>query len=355
MMNKYYTCTKCGCKECGYNFCPVCDKKKILLVDVDSKIPNIALMKISTYYKEQGYKVELKRLGYSYYPKERNQALIDGSDYDTVFISIIFKINKNVCRIINCDNVKIGGVGYSLTEELDEQIKGSEKDYSLYPDNKCSYGFITRGCIRNCYFCVVPKKEGMIHKSNEVDDIVKHKKVIFLDNNILAYSKHLEILKELRDKKIRCQFNQGLDIRLLNEDNTKLLSELNYLGEYIFAFDNIKDEELINSKLSLFKKYVPKDWKVKMFLYCNPNMDIESDVVYRVKWCKENKVLPYFMRDETCWLDKNREFYIDLCAYCNQVSIFKKMSFEEFMRKRTKNIERQNKSILCYTRLAETL
>jgi hypothetical protein len=322
--------------------------KSILLVDVDSKIPNIALMKISTYYKSQGYKVDLKKLGYSYYPKERNQSLIDAYEYEKVFVSIIFKINKNVVRVINCDNVYFGGVGYSLKDNLSKEIDKCKKDYLLYPENDCSYGFISRGCIRKCYFCVVPEKEGMIHQVNNIDEIVEHKKVIFMDNNILALPNHLEILTELRDKKIRCQFNQGLDIRLLNDNNAKLLSELKYIGEYIFAFDNIKDVLLIQEKLNLFKKYVLKDWKVKMFLYCHPDMDIKNDVVYRVNWCKKNKVLPYLMRDHTCWASYNREFYIDLCAYCNQVNLFKKMSFDEFMRKRTKNIQRQNESIKKY-------
>jgi len=78
-------------------------------------------------------------------------------------------------------------------------------------------------------------------------------------------------------------------------------------------------------------------------------MDIEKDVVYRVKWCKENNVLPYLMRDHSCWKSKHREFYIDLCAYCNQPSIFKKMTFKEFMGKRTNNLERRKSSIKLYT------
>lgn len=324
-------------------------EKKILLVDVDSKIPNIALMKISTYYKSKGYAVDLKKLNYTYYPKKRNQTLINAEGYEKVFGSIIFKINKNTLRIIGCNDVEIGGVGVDLNHDLPKEIDACKKDYSLYPDNDCSYGFLSRGCIRNCYFCVVPKKEGMIHQVNNVDDIAEHKKVIFMDNNILALKNHLDILTELRDKKIRCQFNQGLDIRLINDKNAKLLSELKYIGEYFFAFDNIKDEELIKSKLELFKKYVPKDWKVKMFLYCHPDMNIKEDVVYRVNWCKNNKVLPYLMRDQSCWQSENRNFYIDLCAYCNQVSLFKKMNFDDFMEKRTNNIERRNKSIKLYS------
>jgi len=325
--------------------------KRVLLIDVDSKIPNIALMKVSTYYKSKGYVVELKKLNHSYYPKEKNQCLIDGKGYDKIFVSIIFKINRNIVRVINCKDVMIGGVGYCLHTDLPKEIKVCENDYSIYPDNDCSYGFLTRGCIRNCYFCVVPEKEGMIHKDNNIKDIVRHKKVKFMDNNILAYKGHKELLQELINKKIRCQFNQGLDIRLINDQNAELLSKLNYMGEYIFAFDSIQDEEQVTKKLKLIKKYIKKDWKLKFYIYCNPDMNIKDDVVYRVDWCKRNKVLPYLMRDQSCWNNKNRDFYIDLCAWCNQVSFFKKITFSQFMEKRTKNITRISKSVKIYTRV----
>lgn len=91
----------------------------------------------------------------------------------------------------------------------------------------------------------VPKKEGYIHKVNNVEDIIRHKKVKFLDNNILAYEHHYNILEKLIELNIKCQFNQGLDIRLIDKNNSILLSKLNYLNEYIFAFDNIKYKNII--------------------------------------------------------------------------------------------------------------
>jgi hypothetical protein len=321
--------------------------EKILLIDVDSKIPNIALMKLSTYYKNQGFEIELKKLGYDGYPHKRENCMVFAEKYCKVYVSIVFSQNKNVVNVLGCKDVNYGGSGYDLSIKLPKEVDDCEEDYNIYPENKNSYGFITRGCIRNCYFCFVPKKEGMIHKYRDIKDIVKHKVTMFLDNNILSYNKCEDILKELIDKKIRCQFNQGLDIRLLNDEKALLLSQLNYYGEYIFAFDNIKDEELIKTKLELFKKYIKKDWKVKFFIYTHPSMDIEKDLWYRVEWCKRNKVLPYIMRDQICWNDINREFYIDLSAYCNQPAHFKKSTFKEFLDKRHKNNKKRvEKSIL---------
>ncbi|NLZ30993.1 MAG: hypothetical protein GX885_09680 [Methanomicrobiales archaeon] len=155
-------------------------------------------------------------------------------------------------------------------------------------------------------------------------------------------------MQELINKKIKCQFNQGLDIRLINERNALLLSKLKYIGEYIFAFDDVKNKKVIENKLAIVKKYITSDWRLKFYLYCHPSMDIKNDVVYRVEWCRENKVLPYLMRNRSCWESDYKGFYIDLCAWCNQPHLFKKMTFEEFMQKRTKNVNRIETNIKLY-------
>jgi radical SAM superfamily enzyme YgiQ (UPF0313 family) len=323
-------------------------KKSILLIDVDSQIPNLALMKLYSYFKNKGYHIDFKKLNRSYFSRHNEKIIIDASDYEKVFISVIFSNNKNIVKVENCDDVVYGGVGYDYTIKLPEEIDCQKEDYSIYPDSKYSYGFITRGCIRNCEFCIVPKSEGRIYKYRNIDDIIQHKQVKFLDNNILAYKDHESILQELIDKKIKCQFNQGLDIRLINERNALLLSKLNYLGEYIFAFDDVKNKSIIERKLAIVKKYITGDWRLKFYLYCHPSMDIKNDVVYRVEWCRENKVLPYLMRNRSCWESDYKGFYNDLCAWCNQPHLFKKMTFEEFMKKRTKNVNRIETNIKLY-------
>ncbi|MFW6311209.1 MAG: hypothetical protein ACOC1K_03130 [Nanoarchaeota archaeon] len=214
---------------------------KILLLDVDSKIPNLALMKLSSFYKKQKCIVDFKKLNYSGYPKQKKLTVIDAREYDKVLGSIIFTVNKNTVKVENCDKVSFGGTGIDINKKLPPEIDELPEDYSLYPNTDTSYGFITRGCIRDCYFCFVPKKEGMIYKYREPEQIIKHSKVEFLDNNILAWKNHLQILQWLVDKKVKYTFKQGLDLRVLTENNARLLSESRYLGEYIFAFDQLKD------------------------------------------------------------------------------------------------------------------
>ncbi len=89
--------------------------QKILLIDVDSKIPNLALMKLSTHHKNKGDKVDFKKLDFTYYPKNKNQVLLFAQEYDKVYISIIFETNKNSIRIIGCEDIFYGGSGYENT------------------------------------------------------------------------------------------------------------------------------------------------------------------------------------------------------------------------------------------------
>ena len=319
---------------------------RVLLVDVDSKIPNIALMKLAAFHKQD--EVKLLRCNYSGYPHDYNPPNVRGIGYDVVYVSSIFTVNKDI-NVIGCNNVKFGGTGISLTKCLPQEIDDFPEDYSIYPDNTSSYGFITRGCIRNCPFCFVPQKEGKIYLYRKWQDVVKHKTTYFLDNNFLAYDGHIDILNDLVKYNIRCQFNQGLDIRLLIDDNAKLLSEMNYIGEYIFAFDDCHFERAVNIGLQLFRKYEKRAWREKFFVYCDAELHSISDVVYRVDWCIGNKVLPYLMRNKNCWESNNKDFYIDLAAYCNQPNLVKKMTFAEYIKKRQpNNIERQQRSLALY-------
>jgi len=312
----------------------------ILLVDADSTIPNLALMKISTHWKSKGYSVELIKLGISYYPSRKNKKhTIETGNFHKVYCSVIFDGSINY---IDGDDIIYGGTGFSLTKTLPDFVESLEPDYSIYPKCDTSYGFISRGCIRKCYFCKVPKKEGGIRQVNNIDDIVRHKKVKFMDNNFLSLPNHKDMLKELISKNVKCQFNQGLDIRLIDEENSSLLSKLNYLGEYIFAFDDIKYNKIIKSKMKFLKWR--KDWQFKFFVYVHPDMPI-IETMKRVRILKKNKCLPYIMRDITCWGSENSDFYTDLSSWCNQPSFFKKMGFGEFIRKRTKNKDRIRRSL----------
>jgi len=311
---------------------------KILLIDVDSIIPNIALMKLSTHYKQKGDSVSLMRLGIPIYHPTKKPTVIDCKDFDMVHISAIF--NGTLANIEFANSVfDIGGSGVDLQKKLPEEIESLPCDYDLYSgcgmDENTAYGFISRGCIRNCFFCIVRQKEGDLHQVSTIDKVLQGKKQVkFFDNNFLALPNHIELLQELLKKNIKCQFNQGLDLRLITHHNALLISKLNHIGEVYFAFDDWKNRKIISEQMRIVREYIVNEWKVKMFLYCSPDMDIATEVYPRIMWCKHNYVLPYFMRDLKCWSAKNKGDYADLSCWCNQPNIFKPMTYEQFYDKR---------------------
>jgi len=99
----------------------------VLLIDVDSKIPNIALMKLASFHKDDA--VELLRLNYSGYPRKNNLRIdIDAYAYDVVYDSVIFDVNKDI-HINGCDIYDIGGTGISLAKCLPEEKDNLVEDY----------------------------------------------------------------------------------------------------------------------------------------------------------------------------------------------------------------------------------
>ena len=116
------------------------------LIDVDGhNYPNLALMKLSAYHKQQGDNVEFA-------------SQLFGS-YDRVYKSKVFTFTPDNMDIYDCEIVK-GGTGYGIYTPLPNEIDLLQPDYTLYNIKDVAYGFLTRGCPNKCKWCIVPKKEG---------------------------------------------------------------------------------------------------------------------------------------------------------------------------------------------------
>jgi hypothetical protein len=325
---------------------------KILLIDIDSKIPNIALGKLSTFWKREGYYVEYERIGLKGYPGNKRKIDINAKDFDKVFVSNIFTVNQDYFEIHDCEVVEIGGVGsIDPQKKLPEEVHQLPVDYDIYrddyPNSTTSYGFITRGCPRNCSFCFVPKTEGKIRFDTPIDKIIdeKHDRISFMDNNILGYEKHEDILNELIDRKIKCRFNQGLDIRYINERNAKSLSKLNYYGKYIFGLDDVDYIPITEKKYEIVRKHI-SPIKIRFFVYVDAAKMAVGDTVKRVEWCRMKGCQPFIMRDANCWQSAYSDFYTELAAYCNQPHVFERMSFERYLNKRFRIDRNENRSFV---------
>jgi hypothetical protein len=160
------------------------------------------------------------------------------------------------------------------------------------------------------------------------------KYICLLDDNVLGYSNWRNIFEQLQLTDKRFQFKQGMDLRILTEEKAQVISSSKTIGDIIFAFDNYKDKDVIQDKLQLWHRYsnrIPK-----LYVLCAyESIDIH-DVIRtfeRVVILMKNRSLPYIMRYENYNQSEFRGIYITLARWCNQPSLFKKMSFREFCEK----------------------
>lgn len=285
---------------------------RIGLIDVDGKrFPNYALMKIAAYHKMVGDSVEWAN------NLER---------YDRIYKSKIFRFSQEDITCYNCDDIVTGGTGYSLTEELPEEIEVMSSDYSIYPyiDRRTAYGFLTRGCPNKCSWCVVPIKEGKVRPYRDVDEIAVdgRKNLILMDNNILACDYGLEQIQKIIDRRYRVDFNQALDARLVTDNVAKLLAKVRWLNNIRIGCDTQKQVVECERAMSMIDGYRGK--LARYLLYAMIIGDID-ECYERLSHFRDNnrvrmvtqpyrdfdnpkQVIPQWQRDMARW-GMRRELY----------------------------------------------
>jgi len=239
-------------------------------------------MKLSAWHKQKGDKTEL------YNP-------LFVKTYDRVYISKIFtKFNINECYIP--ENFYLaGGSGFDLERKLPDEIEHIRPDYSLY-NLDYSLGFTTRGCIRNCGFCIVRQKEGYIREHAEVEEFLNPQSnvIVLLDNNFLALPSHIKKLQKYIKKGWKMDFNQGLDIRLINKENAELLAKVKHLKQIHFAWDLMNYEKQVKEGLRILFQAGIKPYRIMVYILCNYDTTLEEDL-YRFKELESLGVDPFVM------------------------------------------------------------
>jgi len=276
------------------------------LIDYDGKIPNLALMKISTYYKAQGEHVEFVK---------------PGRKYDKVYCSVLFSWNREKAARLQViyPDIEFGGTGYDISKTLPPEIEACQPDYDLYTvddilprirggiatrDSKirkaeeiinAGIGFTSRGCIRRCDFCVVPRKEGHLHHVAEIRDLLNPRSnvLILLDNNITADPNVIEKLNEIRDLGLVVDITQGIDVRLMTPEIAKALSEIKLLRSLHYAWDLMEFEDQVMRGIKILAQFVPV-WKHMCFMLTGFNTTFKEDM-YRFRQLTEMGVDPYIM------------------------------------------------------------
>jgi len=267
--------------------------KRILLIEpgYKNKYPPLGLMKLAQYHGPHGKK------DYVRFIKGEDRTVLD-VPWDRIYVTTLFSFEwKRISDSIDfaleaaggqSSNVFVGGIAASLMhnsflaeprwhgirfiqgllkqspaeslqlnsfeEELysddtaGKPIEDCIPDYSIldqidykYPVRDGYFAYASRGCVRKCTFCGVPKLEGDQYDTPSLTSVVngiqrlygEKKDLILMDNNVVASPRFKEIIAEIRDLGFtpgaklkrgrapvqrRVDFNQGVDARILCKD-----------------------------------------------------------------------------------------------------------------------------------------
>lgn len=310
---------------------------RIGLIDVDAEsrgkvtFPNLSLMKISAWHKEQGDSVEW------YKP------LLSGH-MDRVYMSKVFgdEYTKDYAFPVDADEVIKGGSGYAISvvdgkefynPEMDEPLPPDVDhimpDYGLYGIKDTAYGFLTKGCPRGCPFCHVANMQGrrVWHNSQLGEWWDGQKNIVLLDPNITASPCFDTYMNMLEHSGAWVDFSQGLDLRLMDEKKIEALNRVKWKRIH-FAWDNPDDDMLPKLKMVMSGLKKASRRTITVYILTNFNSTHEQDLM-RVMAVREAGAQPdvRIYRKPTA-----PRITRQLARWCNAPNIFWSVpTFDEYL------------------------
>lgn len=293
---------------------------QIGIFDVDSTIPNLALMKISAYHKERGDSV------IPFLP------VMNLDSFDKIYASTIFDDEDSDRRFLNLDRMEIGGSGWDLKKNLPPEIERLRPDYSFY-DYPHSIGFTMRGCRFTCKFCVVPEKEGRPKSNNTIEEIWTQRDsdfIVLLDNDFFGNPEWKERITEICRLGLKVNFSQGLNIRIITDEQCKALASVqfrtirNNKKRVHFAWDRFGDEKRIDAGIERVKAAGIKPHHMVFYVLIGFDSTPEQDY-YRVMKLRNLGMHPYVMP-----YNKKDLYQKRFARWVNMKAIFKSVKWEDY-------------------------
>lgn len=225
---------------------------KILLLQLDGKLPNLALMRLAAHHRPKGDSVTLQQCRTV---ANAERGLWD--EWDLIYASLIFERSRPIAARLRevFPAVRLGGTGWDEKANLESLGIGTRQDYSDYPAFRSSIGYTQRGCTFRCSFCKVPVAEGANRPVATVAELWRGepwpRQLLLLDNDFFNQSAWRDRIAEIRAGGFQVCFSQGINARTLSAEAAAALVSVQYRDDgfrckrIYTAWDNLKDENTL--------------------------------------------------------------------------------------------------------------
>jgi len=291
---------------------------KIGIVQIDGHYPNLALMQIASYHESKGDTVD-------WWQGPLFQ-------YDKVYASKIFSFSE-LPTGLPVDTI-IGGTGIDFKNQLPQEIASASLSYSLYPNCNYHIGFSMKGCRFRCKFCCVPEKEGKPKFNSHIEDLLSNPigrdRLMLLDNDFFGGAQWKENLEEIIERKLKVCFIQGLNIRIITDEQARLLAKCKYYNSrfnqrYLtFAWDRYNDGELIMKGIRICNAAGIPSTKMQFFILIGFDTTHEQNYE-RVMKLKQIGAMPFVMP-----YDKNDLYQKAFTRWVNHRATFKSCDWSDY-------------------------
>ena len=272
-----------------------------------TRFPNLALMKIASFHKSLGDEVEW------FFALRR---------YGKVYSSKCFTFTRRDAYLP--DNATEGGTGVDIALALPAHIESCQPDYSMYPDCTFSIQLFSRGCVRSCPFCVVPRKEGHIRPVPPMSLNPRGNRIEILDNNFFANPEWRAAVRHLRKAGQKVNIH-GIDVRLINGEQCRALDSLRHAGRIHIAWDNPRED--IMPHVRRMAKFISPQ-RIMCYVLVGYWSD-EGQDLHRIEALRREGVEPY-----VTVFDRSDGYQRRIQRWCNHKAIFKAVEWRDYRKRR---------------------